>query len=85
MKTKVKEKVIQIVQKISGRKIENIDPNADLKTNLALDSIQLVELFAELELEFGIELPLEMMNLKNGGEFLDKLEKGLMDMDVIHV
>jgi acyl carrier protein len=77
MDYKLKEKVLQIVNRISGHKINNIDPNADLKTYLTLDSIQIVELFAALEMEFNIELPLEMLNVRSGKEFLEHLEKVL--------
>ena len=77
MNYKIKEKVFQIVNRISGHKICNINPNTDLKTYLTLDSIQIVELFAALEMEFNIELPLEMMNVKSSREFLDRLEKEL--------
>ncbi len=73
----LKEKVLQVVNRISGHKIGNLDPNADLKTYLTLDSIQIVELFAALEMEFNIELPLEMLNVKSGREFLENLEKVL--------
>lgn len=79
MDYKLKEKVLQIVARISGRKIKNIDPNADLKTYLTLDSIQIVELFAALEMEFNIELPLEMLNVRSGKEFLEHLEKVLAE------
>ena len=48
MNYKIKEKVFQIVNRISGHKICNINPNTDLKTYLTLDSIQIVELFAAL-------------------------------------
>jgi acyl carrier protein len=85
MKHNIKSKVLQIVEKISGTRIKNFDPEGDIKSQLTLDSIQLIELFAALEIEFGIELPLEIMNSKNGKEFLDKLEKELTDNDVIHV
>ena len=73
----VKEKVIAIVNRISGGRTKNIDLNGDLKNQLSLDSIQIVELFARLEKEFGIELPLKMMTVKTGKEFLELLEQSL--------
>jgi acyl carrier protein len=77
MDENIKEKVLQIVNKVSGHNVSNVNKDADLKTYLKLDSIQIVELFAALEMEFNIELPLEMMNVKSGQEFLEKLEKEL--------
>jgi len=73
----VKEKVIAIVNRISGGRTKNIDLNGDLKNQLSLDSIQIVELFARLEKEFDIELPLKMMTVKTGREFLELLEQSL--------
>ncbi len=77
MDENIKEKVLQVVNKVSGHNVSNVNPDTDLKTYLKLDSIQIVELFASLEMEFNIELPLEMMNVKSGQEFLEKLEKEL--------
>lgn len=73
----IKEKVMEIVNKISSRKINNIDLDSDLKNELTLDSIQLVELFAMLENEFSIELPLKMMTVKTSREFLQILDEQL--------
>jgi acyl carrier protein len=70
----ISNKVLEIVKRITGKNIKNIDPEKDIKSQLTLDSIQVVELFAALELEFNIELPLEMMNMKNGKEFINRLE-----------
>lgn len=74
MKEDIKSIVVRTVQKISGRALQNIDLSGDIKEELTLDSIQIVELFAALENEFNIELPLELMMVKSGAEFLDKLE-----------
>ena len=74
---KTEEKVLEIVTKISGKKIKSIDLNGVLKDELSLDSIQIVELFASLENEFEIELPLKMMTVKTGKEFLEILETEL--------
>ena len=73
----IKEKVMEIVNKISSHKINNIDLDSDLKNELTLDSIQLVELFAMLEHEFSIELPLKMMTVKTSREFLQILDEQL--------
>ncbi len=83
MKQDIGDKVLQIVKKISGHIIDNIDPDKDIRTQLILDSIQLVELFAALEIEFNIELPLEMMNVKNAKEFIDRLEIELNKKETI--
>jgi acyl carrier protein len=68
------EKVLEIVNKISGGRAKSINLDGDLREELSLDSIQSVEIFAALEKEFEIELPLSMMNLKTGKEFLKALD-----------
>ncbi len=73
------KKVIEIVSRISGRKIKNINPDNELKTELSLDSIQVVELFASLEKEFDVEFPLKMMTVKTSREFLTILEETLSE------
>ena len=73
------KKVIEIVSRISGRKIKNINPDNELKTELSLDSIQVVELFASLEKEFDVEFPLKMMAVKTSREFLTILEETLSE------
>jgi len=67
------KKVIEIVNKISGCKISGFNYNGFIKDELSLDSIQIVELFACLEKEFDIELPLQMMTVKTCREFMDLL------------
>ena len=83
METNVKEKVLRIISGISGKNTDNVNLNADLKNQIALDSIQIVELFALLEKEFEIELPLKMMTVKTGKEFLEILEQQLTQKRVI--
>lgn len=73
-KAEIEKKVLEIVSKITGRTIKSMNPEGNLKNELSLDSIQVVELFAMLENEFGIELPLKMMTVKTGKEFMNILE-----------
>ncbi len=73
----VKNTVIRVVSRITGNKVENIDLESDLKTQLTLDSVQLVELFAALEKELNVELPLKMMTVRTGRAFFDMLEEVL--------
>ncbi|MBN2012558.1 hypothetical protein JW960_24735 [candidate division KSB1 bacterium] len=73
MNETVYKRTLKVVEQISGRKIDHIDPDGEIKEQLTLDSIQLVELFAALEIEFKVDLPLGMMSLVNAGEFLEQL------------
>ena len=75
MNNKIKEKVLLVLMKVTGNKVDNIDLEFDLKSQVSLDSIQVVELFAALEKELGIELPLRLMTVKTGKAFLELLEE----------
>ena len=69
----IKTRVFRVVKRVTNK--ENIDLRGDLKTQLNLDSIQLVELFAALESELEIELPLEMMMISKADKFMERLEE----------
>jgi acyl carrier protein len=71
------EKVLGVLRRVTGRDIIQINLNTDLKSQLSLDSIQIVELFAALENELSVELPLRLMTVKTGKAFLDLLDTEL--------
>lgn len=75
--TNIEKKVAEIVSRITGRNVVSINPNGDLKNELALDSVQIVELFASLEQEFQVELPLKLMTVRTSRDFLRILEESL--------
>ncbi len=77
MDNETKTRVLRVLKKITGRELDHIDPNADLKSQLALDSIQVVELFAALENEFNVELPLNMMTVRSANVFMKMLDEQL--------
>jgi acyl carrier protein len=81
---KTEEKVLEIVGRISGRRVTNINLEGTIKDELSLDSIQIVELFASLEKEFEIELPLQMMTLKTCREFLELMETEINNKILCH-
>ncbi len=82
---KTEEKVLEIVSKITGRSCKKINLNNALKSELSLDSIQIVELFATLEKEFEIELPLKMMTVKTGKEFMHILNQEIKSKVVSNI
>lgn len=79
MNTVIQGKVLKSLNKVTGRNYSNINLEESLSSQLALDSIQIVELFAALEKELDIELPLEMMTVKTGKDFFNLLEKQLIE------
>ena len=70
MEGNIKKKLLQIIEDISGTKLPCIDFNNDILDELDLNSIKIVELFAAIEEEFNIELPLKMMQVKTANEFI---------------
>jgi acyl carrier protein len=83
MDSTIAKKVINSVNKISGNGGFDINPDGDLKKELPLDSFQIVELFAMLEKEFDVELPLQMMNAKTGKEFMVMLEESIAKKEIV--
>ena len=73
MNDDIKTRVLGIVKKVTNKEL--VDLKGDLKTQLNLDSIQLVELFAALETELEVELPLEMMMISKADKFMERLEE----------
>jgi acyl carrier protein len=77
MEAVLEEKVLNVLRRVTGRNIKQINLDTDLKSQLSLDSIQIVELFAALENELCVELPLRLMTVKTGKAFLELLETEL--------
>jgi acyl carrier protein len=77
MNNDTKERVLMVLRKVTGKKIDDIKLEGDIKSQLALDSIQIVELFAALEKELDVELPLRLMTVKTGKAFIELLEDEL--------
>lgn len=77
MDTGTQEKVLKVLKRVTGNNVKQINLKSDLKSQLSLDSIQIVELFAALEKELNIELPLQLMTVRTGQAFLEMLEEQL--------
>lgn len=83
MDKEMESKVLRVLNKVTGRNYTGINLQKDLKSQLSLDSIQIVELFAALEKEFDIELPLQMMTVKTGKAFFEMFEEQLIKRESI--
>lgn len=77
MNTQTKNRVIGVLENVTGRSLPFLNYDDDLSSQLELDSVQIVELFAGLENEFGIELPLTMMQANSANNFLEQLDQTL--------
>ena len=52
------EKVYTIIYKHTNIPKEKIDPHKDFRSEIGLDSLQLVGIAADIEIALGIELPI---------------------------
>ena len=77
MNSEHKERVLAVLRRVTGKNVTELNLETDLRSQLSLDSIQVVELFAALEKEFDVELPLSLMTVKTGKAFLQMLEEEL--------
>jgi len=79
MDYEIKGRVLRVLNQVTGKDLDNFNLDGDLATQLSLDSIMVVELFAKLEKELGIELPLNLMTARTGKVFLEMLESELKE------
>ena len=77
MEASTKIKLIQVLEKVTGSKLPCIDFNNDILDELDLNSIKIVELFAAIEEEFEIELPLKMMQVKSANDFIEMFDEAI--------
>ena len=68
----LKETALAVVAKVSGKKVEELFPEAELVANLGMDSAKALELLVELEDQLNIEIPDEdAARLNTVGDVLD--------------
>ncbi len=69
-KTSTIERIESVLEAITGTTVGTLDMNGDVRSQLALNSMQFVQLFTALEMEFEVELPLSIMNVRTVGDFV---------------
>lgn len=57
MNDELAKEIKAVVAKVIRRPEEGLDPNADLFTDLGVDSLLGVEIFAALDKRYGIDVP----------------------------
>ncbi len=77
MDNNTKTRILNILKKVTGKEVSDIKLDGDLKSQLTLDSIQIVEFFAAIEKELGVELPLKLMTVRSGKAFLELVDEQL--------
>ncbi len=70
----LRTKLLKIIESESGMPPSEIDPDADFREEAYLDSMQFVAIAAHIEEEFGINLPISVVNVCTLNEFISFLE-----------
>ncbi len=73
-KTSTIERIESVLEAITGTTVGTLDMKGDIRSQLALNSMQFVQLFTALEMEFEVELPLSIMNVRTVGDFVTIIE-----------
>lgn len=80
MEENVKDKVINIVSKITNVDVSKINKDTDLTKDLEADSLAIVELIMALEEEYGIEISdEEAPKIKTVNDMIEDITKKLDD------
>ena len=69
----------ELVSKVIKKPVEQIDPNANLFTELGVDSLLGVEIFASLDKKYGLDVPEEKLRHVNTLNDIVALVKELMN------
>jgi acyl carrier protein len=77
MGQEIPEKIKDIIAKEARIDLSRLDPDTDIREQANVDSMQFVAIFARLEREFGIELPLKAMGARTLNEFVSAIVEAL--------
>lgn len=70
----LKQKIFSVINREVALDFNTIDPNADFREQVNIDSMQFVAVLARLEKEFNIEIPISAMEATTLNEFLAVVE-----------
>lgn len=74
----IQERVIGVLSDVSGIDKSAINATTDIETDLAIDSLGIVEIQLALEKEFGCSAPIEEVeNLRTVGDVFGFIERKL--------
>lgn len=79
MENQTEMRVLSALNKVTKQNFVSFNWDDDISNQVQFDSVQLIELFAALEMEFGMELPLSLMNARTGRDFISILQKQMVD------
>ena len=72
--TSIRERVLRIITAGTGMEAESLDPDADIHTEVNLDSMQFIGIVARIEEELQIDLPMEVMTVSTLNQFVAHVE-----------
>jgi acyl carrier protein len=72
----LKDKIITIVQKETGFDLTRINPESEIRSQINLDSLQLMKIFAAIVEELHIDVPYHILSAKTFNEIIERLYCG---------
>ena len=70
MEQKIKKRIFEIIRQETNINLSEVKSHTNFLDQAFLDSIQFVSITARIEEEFGIELPISIMNISTLDEYL---------------
>ena len=77
MEQKIKQKIFDIIRQETNIDLSEVNFHTNFLNQAFLDSIQFVSITARIEEEFGIELPISIMNISTLDEYLSIVDQQL--------
>ncbi len=71
MSNEVLDKVTQVIEDETGIKMGDIDPDADIREQTNIDSMQFVAISVAIENALDIELPITVMKARTFNAFME--------------
>ncbi len=81
MDNQTRDKVLAIIREATNMDPNAIDPEADLQTQISLDSMQYVSLTSKIEIALDVELPLDVIESQTLNDFMSKIDTALEERE----
>ena len=71
----VRQRLMDLLKRETEIDVDRIDPNQDILKQVAIDSMQMLEIYAAIIDEFGIDVPMSIMQAKTLTGIISALAK----------
>jgi acyl carrier protein len=78
MDTKIKDKIITIIENEIKFLIDSINHELPIRDQITIDSMQFITIIANLEEELGITIPTSILGVSTLNEFFFELDKAIV-------